>query len=84
MHPMAASVDRVDHFLPTVAWAPKGPTGLWNALTSATAPVESHDVVELASVAHLAYLARVAPVATVETPSAEVIDLSVYRSRRSA
>ncbi len=83
---MAVSVDRVDHFLPTTAAVPSGPRGLWSALRQATAPAEPvAEVVELASVAHLAYLARLAPAPVVpEVPSAEVVDLSAYRARRSA
>lgn len=64
--------------------APRGRKGLWDAMARAAtalaidpAPAE----LEPDEGAHLAYLARLAPT-DADQPSAEVIDLAAYRSRR--
>ena len=79
--------DLLAPYVVRTARTPQGPTGLWDALVAATAPdtiacTDVADTVELSSVAHLAYLARLQGGSSV--PTAEVIDLEVYRSRRSA
>ncbi|MFN8040529.1 MAG: hypothetical protein U0Q07_15050 [Acidimicrobiales bacterium] len=59
--------------------APRGPSGLWDALARAdVARADATTTPPAADTAHLAYLARVA------TPvhEAEVVDLAAYRARR--
>ena len=55
--------------------APRGPSGLWDALAKADA--DRAEAMPPAD-AHLAYLARVAPPAH----EAEVVDLAAYRAQR--
>lgn len=58
--------------------APRGPSGLWDALAKADA--RRAEVAPVADdTAHLAYLARVAA----PVHEAEVVDLAAYRARRA-